>query len=153
MYSMKVKVKSLSHVRLFATQWTVAHQAPLSMGFSRQEYWSGLPCPPPGDLSYPGIAPMSLRGFFTTSTTCDCIRFTSNISVFFQMFCFFWPWHMTCRILAPWPGIRLGPSAVNARNPNKWTDRKFLCIFHIFILCIILQFNRQLLQLFFKLKK
>ena len=39
----KVKVKSLSHVRLFATPWTVAHQAPLSMGFSRQEYWSGLP--------------------------------------------------------------------------------------------------------------
>ena len=46
----KVKVKSLSRVRLFATLWTVAHQAPLSMGFSRQEYWSGLPFPPPGDL-------------------------------------------------------------------------------------------------------
>ena len=43
----KVKVKSLSHVRLFATQWTVAHQAPPSMGFSRQEYWSGLPFPSP----------------------------------------------------------------------------------------------------------
>ena len=40
--------------------WTVAHQAPLSMGFSRQEYWSGLPCPPPGDLPDPGIKPMSL---------------------------------------------------------------------------------------------
>ena len=39
-----------SHVRLFATPWTVAYQAPLSMGFSRQEYWSGLPCPSPGDL-------------------------------------------------------------------------------------------------------
>ena len=39
-----------SCVRLFETLWTVAHQAPLSMGFSRQEYWSGLPCPPPGDL-------------------------------------------------------------------------------------------------------
>ena len=42
-----------SHVRLFATQWTVALQAPLSMGFSRQEYWSGLPCLTPGDLPYP----------------------------------------------------------------------------------------------------
>ena len=42
-----------SHVWLFATPWTVAHQAPLSMGFSRQEYWSGLPSPPPGDLSHP----------------------------------------------------------------------------------------------------
>ena len=44
-----------SHVPLFVTPWTVAHQAPLSMGFSRQEYWSGLPCPPPGRLSNPGI--------------------------------------------------------------------------------------------------
>ena len=52
---MKVKVKSLSRVRLFATPWTVAHQAPLSMGFSRQEYWSGLPFPSPGDLPNPGI--------------------------------------------------------------------------------------------------
>ena len=52
---LKVKVKSLSHVRFFATQWTVAYQAPLYMGFSRQEYWSGLPFPPPGDLPNPGI--------------------------------------------------------------------------------------------------
>ena len=42
--------ESLSCVQLFATPWTVAHQAPLSMEFSRQEYWSGLPCPSPGDL-------------------------------------------------------------------------------------------------------
>ena len=42
---------------LFVTPWTIAHQAPLSMGFSRQEYWSGLPCPPPGDLPNPGIKP------------------------------------------------------------------------------------------------
>ena len=55
----KVKVKSLSHVRLFATPWTVAHQAPPSMGFSRQEYWSGLPLPSPGDLPDPGIKPRS----------------------------------------------------------------------------------------------
>ena len=56
---MKVKVKSLSRVRLFATPWTVAYQAPLSMGFSRQEYWSGLPFPSPGDLPDPGIKPGS----------------------------------------------------------------------------------------------
>ena len=55
----KVKVKSLSSVRLFATPWTVAHQAPPSMGFSRQEYWSGLPFPSPGDLPDPGIKPGS----------------------------------------------------------------------------------------------
>ena len=44
-----------SRVRLFATPWTVTCQAPLSMGFSRLEYWNGLPCPPPGDLPDPGI--------------------------------------------------------------------------------------------------
>ena len=48
-----------SHVHLFATPWTVAHEAPLCMGFSRQEHWSRLPCPPPGDLSNPGIKPKS----------------------------------------------------------------------------------------------
>ena len=63
-----------SHVQLFVTPWTAAHQAPLFMGFSRQEYWSGLPCPPPGDLPNSGIEPVSLtspplaRRFFPTST-------------------------------------------------------------------------------------
>ena len=58
----------------FETLWAVAHQATLSMGFSRQEYWSGLSCPPPGDLPHPGIEPGSLMspalagGFFTTTT-------------------------------------------------------------------------------------
>ena len=62
-----------SFVQLFATLWTVAHQAPLSMGFSRQEYWNRLSFPSPGDLTNPGIKPESLRspalasGFFTTS--------------------------------------------------------------------------------------
>ena len=53
------EVKSLSRVQLFATPWTVAHQAPPSMGFSRQEYWSGLPFPSPGDLPDLGIEPRS----------------------------------------------------------------------------------------------
>ena len=56
---MKVKAKSLSGVGLFATPWTVAHQAPPSMGFSRQEYWSGVPLLSPGDLPNPGIEPRS----------------------------------------------------------------------------------------------
>ena len=55
----KVKVKSLNHVRLFATPWTVAYQAPPSTGFSRQEYCSGLPFSSPGDLPSPGIEPGS----------------------------------------------------------------------------------------------
>ena len=58
-YSFSSKVKLLSRVRLFATLWTVAYQAPLSMGFSRQGYWSGLPFPSPGDLPNPGIEPES----------------------------------------------------------------------------------------------
>ena len=57
--TVKVKVKLLSPVELFATPWTVAYQAPKSMGFSRQEYWSGLSFPSPGDLSDPGIEPGS----------------------------------------------------------------------------------------------
>ena len=56
-----VKVNSLSHVRLFATPWTVAHQGPPPMGLSRQESWSGLPFPSPGDLPDPGIKPGSLH--------------------------------------------------------------------------------------------
>ena len=68
-------LSGFSYVWLFASLWTVAHQAPLFMGFSRQEYWSGLPCPPPGDLPDLGIEPMSLPslalvgGFFTISAT------------------------------------------------------------------------------------
>ena len=64
-----------SHVRFFETQWTVACQAPLSIGFSRQEYWNGLPCPPPEDLPDPGIKPSSLMSpalevrFFTNNAT------------------------------------------------------------------------------------
>ena len=55
-----IQWQSLSRVWLFATPWTVVHQAPPSMGLSRQEYWSGLPCPPPGDIPDPGIEPASI---------------------------------------------------------------------------------------------
>ena len=64
-----------SLVQLFATLWTVACHAPLSMGFSREKYWSGLPCPPPGDLPDPraqiGVSYIPCIGgrFFTSSTT------------------------------------------------------------------------------------
>ena len=60
---------SHSYIQFSVTPWTVAHLAPLFMGFSRQEYWSGLPYPPPGDLPDPGIKPVSpalADGFFTT---------------------------------------------------------------------------------------
>ena len=73
----------LSHfscVQLCATLWTVAHQTPLSMGFSKQEYWGGLPCSPTGDLPNPGIKSASLMSpalagrFFTTSTTWEALN-------------------------------------------------------------------------------
>ena len=70
-----VCISCFNCVQLFATPWTVAHQASLSMTFSRQEYWSGLPCPPPEGLPNPGTKPESLTspaladGFLTTSPT------------------------------------------------------------------------------------
>ena len=72
-----VRARALSHVRFFATLWTGARQAPLSMEFSRQQYWSVLPFPPARDLPNPGIEPESLvspalaAGFFTTSAPND----------------------------------------------------------------------------------
>ena len=77
-----------SHVQLIATPWTVALQAPLSMGFSRQESWSGFFFPSPRDLPNPGINPVSLAfsalasGFFTTSTTWEAFMCFALLSCF-----------------------------------------------------------------------
>ena len=74
MYICVCVLSNFSYVLLLVTLWTVSPQAPLSMGFSRQEYWSGLPFPPPGDLPDLGVKSASLKspalagGFFTTST-------------------------------------------------------------------------------------
>ena len=71
--------ESLSCVRVFVTPWTIAQQPPLSMGFSRQESWSELPCPPSGDIPDPGIQPESLMSlaltgrFFTTSAAWEAL--------------------------------------------------------------------------------
>ena len=79
-----------SHVQLFATPWTLACQAPLSLGFSRQEYWSGLPFPTPGDLPDPGIelktfkSPVLVGGFFTTSATQEAL-FTLYLALYFHI--------------------------------------------------------------------
>ena len=83
-----------SHVQLFVILWTMARQDPLSMGSSRQEYWSGLSCPPPGDLPNPGIKPASPTSpavasrFFTTSTTWETpiyfCWFTKIISCYYK---------------------------------------------------------------------
>ena len=82
-----VCVQMLSHVQLFGTPWTIACQSHLFMGFSRQEYWSGVPFPSPGNLPYPGIEPVSLMspalagGFFTTSATWEA-QYTNKYIVF-----------------------------------------------------------------------
>ena len=78
-YACACVLSCFSHIRLFASLWTGALPVPLSMGFSRQQYWSGLPCPPPEDLPDPGIKPSSLTspalagGFFTTSATWEAL--------------------------------------------------------------------------------
>ena len=80
----------------------IAHQAPLSMGFSKQKYWSGLPCPPPGHLPNPGVEPASLMspvlpgGFFTTSTT-----WTQSLS----LDCYNWEMYTLVRL---WLGVKKG---------------------------------------------
>ena len=72
-----MKVKSLSRVRLFVTPWTVAYQAPLPMGFSRQEYWSRVQFPSPGDLPNPGIEP----GFPALQTDADWRKGILNTAI------------------------------------------------------------------------
>ena len=74
----------LSHVQLFVTSWTVAHQAPRSMGFFRPEYWSGLPFHPPGDLPNPGIEPASpaLAGEFSTTEPPGKPQYSNEVSLF-----------------------------------------------------------------------
>ena len=91
----------ISHVRLFVSPGTVAHQIPLSMVFSRQEYWSGWPCPPPGDLPNPGIeleSPALAGGFFTTEPpgkshfydTVDSIGFLRDFFYYPQFLLILW---------------------------------------------------------------
>ena len=104
----KVKVKSLSRVRLLATPSTVVHQAPPSMGFSRQEYWSGLPFPSPGDLPDPGIEPRSpaLQGrHFNLRATREAL--TLNTILAFNtkedvgdpdLWLFIWWWKSRCLV-------------------------------------------------------
>ena len=88
----------LIHVQLFAVLWTIACQAPLSMGFPSQEYWSGLPFPFPGDFPDPGFEPASLTslalasGFFTCRATWEALRMRVNVKVrpgIFRVGCIF----------------------------------------------------------------
>ena len=90
-----------SHVWLFVTPWTAAAQAPLSIGFSRQEYWTGLPFPPPGDLPNPGIEPLSP---VVPALQMGSLQLNHQES----------PW-------VPWLGIK---PVVAARSLNQWAIRE-----------------------------
>ena len=109
-----------SHVQFFVTPWTIAHQAPLSMGFSRQEYWSGLLFPTPEDLPDSGLkpvfpaAPALAGGFFTISATWEVLYLYSCLNRYVCTVCVcvcvqiggnpvsFWGWEymLTCGIMA-----------------------------------------------------
>ena len=107
-----------SYVRCFLKLWTLPCQAPLSMGFSRQEYWSGLPCPPPGDLPDPGTEPISLMSpalagrFFTTSTTVEALVLYSCVKI----------WHKYCLelYLEPEEGLNLALIFILANMFFSW---------------------------------
>ena len=98
-FNVFVVVQSLSCVRVFGTPWTLVCQAPLSFGFSRQEYWSGLPFPSPGNLSGPGAKPASLALagiFFTTEppvkplqSVTEYLIFVIAVFIYRYYFCFF----------------------------------------------------------------
>ena len=91
-----------SCIRLFETPWTVAHQPLLSTGFSRQEYWSGLPCHSPGDLPNPGIEPTSLMSpalagrFFTTSATGKCTHLHTHTHTHTHTHIYIYKYTHTC---------------------------------------------------------
>ena len=111
------EVKLFSRVRLFATPWSAAHQAPLSMGFSRQEYWSGSPFPTPGDLPDPGIKPFSLTApalagrFFTTSATWGFVVVQSLSLVWLFM--------------TPWTAAHQAPLSKGFPRQEYWSGLPF----------------------------
>ena len=110
---MKVVSVSRSVVSDSLTPWTVAHQAPLLRELSRQEYWSGLPCPPPGDLLYPGIKPRA-----------PVLQADSLPSESRGIFFIFWTHCAASGILVPHPAIEPTLPALTARNLNYRTARE-----------------------------
>ena len=117
------------------------------LGFSKQEYWSGLPCPPPGDLPNPGIEPRSLAPQVDSLPSeppgkpfslWTCLKLTVSLSLFLRLkillfflsFFFFWSYYVTCGTLVPWPGIKPVSPAVDAQSPNHWPTREvpWLCL-------------------------
>ena len=122
---MKVKsqsevAQSLSRVRLFATPWTAAYQAPPSMEFSRQDYWSGVPFPSPGDLPDPGIKPESLMSpalagsFFTTSATWEAPQESLLLLLLSRLS------HVR-RLATPWTAAYQAPPSMEFARQEYWS--------------------------------
>ena len=116
----KSKWESLSRVRLFVTPWTVAHQAPVSIGFSRQEYWSGWPFPSPGDLPDPGIEPPCRQTLYclcrqrsTFLISGAFMRFSEDGTTF-RSFCL---WHEAPTRLSV-PSVLLVPAGISEISPG-----------------------------------
>ena len=109
-------LRHFSHARLFLTPWTVACHVSLSIGFSRQEYWSMLPCPPAGDLPDPGVEPVSLvspalaGGFFTISDT---------------FFFFFLLLSRVRLFVTPWTAAHQAPLSVGFSRQEYWSGLLF----------------------------
>ena len=126
-------LRCFSHVQLFATPWTVARQAPLSVGFSRQEYWSGLPWPPTGDLPDSGIKPVSPAssalpggsltlmppGKHTFTATSRLVRWTSLAVQWLRLRFQCWGWRFK-----PWSGNQDPTYCRVPPPPPKKTTKK-----------------------------
>ena len=144
-------LSNLSCVRLFVTLWTVAHQAPLSMGLFKQEHWSGLLCPPPGGLPNPGIEPtspavlalqvssllLSLQGspYFTQNSVYKLMlpsqfvqpsHFPPTVSTnrIHKALNFFFCHALQHVGLVPWPAIKPITPALGAWSLKLWTSRE-----------------------------
>ena len=106
-----------SRVQVFVTPWTVAHQVPLSMGFSKQEYWSGLPCPSPRGLLDSGMKPSSLMSpalageFFITSAIWEARRLYSEVKSLSRVW-------LTA---TPWPAAYQAPPSMGFSRQEYWS--------------------------------
>ena len=131
-------MKSLSRVRLFVTPWTVAYQAPPSMGFSRQECWSGLPLPSPGDLPDPGIEPRSpaLQVDALLSEPPDCVDHNKLWKILKEMGI---PDHLICLLRNLYAGqeatVRTGHGTTNWFQIRKGVRQGYIlspCLFNLY---------------------
>ena len=110
-----------SHVQLFVIPWMAAHQSPLSMGFSRQEHWGGLSCPPPGDLPDPGIEPASPVSPALAGGSCTSATWEALLSVR-------WWWFsgsVVSDCAAPGTAARQAPLSVGFSRKESWSGLPF----------------------------